>query len=386
LKDRLFLGLPIALALVAGVLLLVVSGLTLLSVIITLLVVTGGIATGVFLFRRYESRLIELREQWEAEQLQRQAETSSIHLDQVRSLLQQALPIISRHIATSRLQTEEEINKLTSRFGDMAVSLEASVRESQQTEGDGSIQSILDQSEGELSQVVELLKSMAQTKTEMLAQVNELADYTSELDGMALDVAKIAEQTNLLALNAAIEAARAGEQGRGFAVVADEVRNLSRHSGDTAQKIRNKVEVVAASMADALRIADQTSERDTQAEIASRDNIASVLERFHQTASLQAEATRQLQEKNTAIQQDISDVVVALQFQDRTSQILAQAERSLDSLVSEVENCMSDNDSPIDIDRWMHTMSLDYATEEQRKNHHGDGRSSGSQDGEVTFF
>ncbi len=77
-----------------------------------------------------------------------------------------------------------------------------------------------------------------------LKHVNALADSSTQI-GQVLDViSSIAQQTNLLALNAAIEAARAGEQGRGFAVVADEVRHLASNTQHSVEQVRSVIETL----------------------------------------------------------------------------------------------------------------------------------------------
>ena len=88
-------------------------------------------------------------------------------------------------------------------------------------------------------------------------QISDLGTQSDEIGKIVAVIDDIAAQTNLLALNAAIEAARAGEQGRGFAVVADEVRGLAERVTDATKEIANLIDNVLKGVAESVKATDE---------------------------------------------------------------------------------------------------------------------------------
>ncbi|MBB1612824.1 chemotaxis protein [Pseudomonas sp. UMC65] len=151
------------------------------------------------------------------------------------------------HSASSMAATVEELTVSINHVADNAGDAHALSSESgRQSEEGGSV----------IQDTLGSMRLIAETVQASATQIGELGQHAEQISSIVSVIKGIAEQTNLLALNAAIEAARAGEQGRGFAVVADEVRLLAQRTANSTQEITEMVDKIQLGTREAVSSMD----------------------------------------------------------------------------------------------------------------------------------
>jgi methyl-accepting chemotaxis protein len=182
-----------------------------------------------------------------------------------------------------------------------------------------------------------IVNSAAQSVEALAGEVSEASNVISRLEGDVQNISSsleviqdIAEQTNLLALNAAIEAARAGEQGRGFAVVADEVRKLASRTQDSTGEIHQMIEQLKSASDDAVKAMDSSQRRgeatvdEANAAAQALIQIQNSIDTIMDMNSLIATAT----EEQSLVGQEISQRIVVISDQSSQSASLANENRA----------------------------------------------------------
>jgi methyl-accepting chemotaxis protein len=321
------------------------------------------------------------------------AQSLGVYLNDRADMGDKVAPVWAGHIENSRAQMEQAIAALAQRFSGIVEKLDQTLAASSAATSNGSddgVVAVFTRGEQQLGSVVESLKTAMTSKAAMLGKVQGLDQFIAELQRMAADVASIAKQTNLLALNAAIEAARAGEAGRGFAVVADEVRKLSTRSGETGQSIAEKVEVISAAIVSTCATADESGRQEEQSMHNAQSAISAVLADFRAVTEALETASERMKEESLGIKSEVAEALVQLQFQDRVSQMLTHVERNIASLPALLEAnrdqaVQSGAPVPMQAASLLVELEKTYAMAEEHNVHKG-GSAAAPAEQEITFF
>ncbi len=199
-----------------------------------------------------------------------------------------------------------------------------------------------------VNKTVESINGLA-AEVERAGEVIRKLESDTENVGKILDVIKgIAEQTNLLALNAAIEAARAGEQGRGFAVVADEVRTLASRTQDSTQEIQKVIEELQTAARSAVDVMGQSKERaQTSVDQAAQTGVslAAITERVESISQMNMQIASAAEEQEKAalsIKDNVTGIKDTSEMTMQSIQNVEVASSSLNKISSDLERVTGD--------------------------------------------
>jgi len=171
---------------------------------------------------------------------------------------------------------------------------------------------------------------------ELVEMTDRIATEMRQILGMLGEIEGISKQTNLLALNAAIEAARAGEAGRGFAVVADEVRDLSGRTSHFSQQIRALMQNMQKSIADTETAINKMAAQDMTFALQSKSDVEQAMNDVEELNRHTSQTVTELNHIAEVMESSVNQAVVSLQFQDMVTQLVSHVSNRLGELQSVV--------------------------------------------------
>ena len=206
-----------------------------------------------------------------------------------------------------------------------------------QDEGEQSFGEFITETEELLTYFVEGVVSTSKDSMYLMHRLDDMSERVDAVFALLGDVRDIASQTNLLALNAAIEAARAGEAGRGFAVVADEVRKLSKKSDDFSAEINETTQGIKDALDSAGEVVHRVVSADMSVAINSKKKVSDM---SHVMAALNAKTGEVIAETGDVSEQIaamVNQAVTSLQFEDMSTQLSQHIERRIDAVAQLVD-------------------------------------------------
>ncbi len=246
-------------------------------------------------------------------------------MEQEITSFQQELSQLKTVIADAVVTMTESFNNLhglTSGQSSLVQALMGSLDDSSENTESLNFGKFADETDSVLKFFIDHILQISKQSIEMVNVISDVGGHMSEIETLLSDVQGIADQTNLLALNAAIEAARAGEAGRGFAVVADEVRSLSKNSDKFSEEIRGVVNASKKNISQAQAMIEQMASKDMNVAITSKSNLNKMMEEIAGMNKVIAGNVADVSALTGEIEISVGNAVRGLQFEDMSRQVV----------------------------------------------------------------
>jgi methyl-accepting chemotaxis protein len=203
--------------------------------------------------------------------------------------------------------------------------------------------------------IVEAMGTIRTTIAELAGDIRQLGANSAQIGDIVKVIDRIAEQTNLLALNAAIEAARAGEHGRGFAVVASEIRKLADGSVQATKEIAGHIGSTQSVISEVTRAMTRLNDR-VEDSVASTDNASAALREIvtavlnsNSQISQISEVTRSMSESSYAVIRSIEEITRSVADNLRSTQEMASHSGGVSSAFDAIKEISSQNASSVEV-------------------------------------
>jgi methyl-accepting chemotaxis protein len=243
--------------------------------------------------------------------------------DQVNNLIQNAISQLTSSFQGLNVQSDQQSKMLLGLV--------------HQDDGEQSFSEFIQETEELLSYFVDSVVTTSKDSMYLMHRLDDMTDKVNAVFSLLGDVREIASQTNLLALNAAIEAARAGEAGRGFAVVADEVRKLSKKSDDFSEQINKTTLDIKEALDAAGEVVHRVVSADMSVAINSKQKVSdmsTVITTINNKTNQVIGESGMISEQITMM---VNQAVMSLQFEDMCTQLSAHIIRRLDAVAELTE-------------------------------------------------
>ncbi|MEY4592562.1 MAG: hypothetical protein RIR18_1457 [Pseudomonadota bacterium] len=197
------------------------------------------------------------------------------------------------------------------------------------------------QTSSTLNSFVDTVVENAKISMGLVEMTDRISSQVGQIFGMLGEIEGISKQTNLLALNAAIEAARAGEAGRGFAVVADEVRDLSGRTSHFSSQIRLLMKNIQGTIGETELAINQLAAQDMTFALTSKLDVEKAMVAIEETNSNTGSLINELNQITTSVDQRAAQAVTSLQFQDMVTQLLGHVDHRIGLLCEVISDMRS---------------------------------------------